>query len=77
MSVSTMSALSLGSPSDSLATLGTDHWAIEAEQGEQSRKTMNKFLICESFLIIDVSYDSIYATPTRIIPLSKKKKRIR
>ena len=51
MSVSTMSALSLGSPSGSLATLGTDHWAIEPEQGEQSRKMMNKLLICESFLI--------------------------
>ena len=36
MSVSTMSALSLGSPCDSLGTPGTDHWAIEAEQGEES-----------------------------------------
>ena len=51
MSVSSMSALSPGSPSDSVGALATDHWAIEAEQGEQSRKMMSKLLIFESFLI--------------------------
>lgn len=72
MSASSMSALSLGSPCDSVATDRT--WDLEAEQGDENIYEHHLFL---KILVLDVSYDSIYATPTRVIPMAKKKKRIR